>query len=58
MKIPIPDYLLRAWITHQRRIIDNVRCDPRDTRTVNALRLARKDLRNMEKHLGASDRKV
>ena len=51
MQKPIPAYLLREWHRHLKRIVENATCDPSDTRTVNALRLARKDLRGMEKHL-------
>ena len=49
--IPVPEYRLREWQRHLKRIVDNTVCDPADTCTVNALRLARRDLRNLEKYL-------
>ena len=51
MKTEIPLYVLRDWQRHLSRIVENVTCDPSDTRTVNALRLVRKDLRRMERYL-------
>ena len=47
----IPDYKAKALYTHLRRILGNVKCDPADTRTFNALRLARQDLRDLEKRI-------
>jgi len=47
----IPRYRLREWAAHLKRILDNATCDPSDYRTVNALRMARKDLRRMEKYI-------
>lgn len=51
MHDPIPQYRLREWHRHLKRITENATCDPGDTRTANALRLARKDLREMERHI-------
>lgn len=51
MKTEIPLYVLRDWQRHLSRIVEYATCDPSDTRTVNALRLARKDLRRMERYL-------
>lgn len=48
---PIPQYRLREWHRHLKRIAENATCDPGDTRTANALRLARKDLCEMERHI-------
>lgn len=38
-----------------KRIIENATCDTRDTRTVNALRLAKADLRKLEKIIQDDD---
>lgn len=54
MQPAIPAYLLREWHRHLKRIVENASCNPSDTRTLNALRLARKDLRTMEKYLSES----
>lgn len=51
METVIPHYVLRDWHRHLSRVLDNVTCDPSDTRTANALRLAHKDLRRMERYL-------
>lgn len=40
---------------HMKRIIENATCDPRDTRTVNAMRLAKADLRKLEKIIQDDD---
>ena len=40
---------------HMKRIIENATCDPRDTRTVNAIRLAKTDLRKLEKIIQEND---
>lgn len=50
-KMEIPTYIIREWHSHIRRIAENATCDPSDTRTANALRLARKDIRRMERYL-------
>lgn len=47
----IPDYRLREWAAHLRRIVDNATCDSDDYRTANALRMARKDLKRMERYI-------
>ncbi len=52
----IPEYRLREWRTHLKRIVDNAVCDPSDTRTANAVRMARKDLQRMEKYLTEHDK--
>lgn len=52
----IPDYKAKALYTHLKRIVENVRCDPSDTRTVNSLRLARRDLRDLEKILSKNEK--
>ena len=57
MKIEIPDYRLREWHTHLLRIVENAVCDPSDTRTANALRMARKDLCRMEKYIKNTNQK-
>lgn len=44
MKTEIPLYVLRDWHRHLSRVLDNVSCDPSDTRTANALRMARRDV--------------
>lgn len=51
MKISIPEYRLREICRHLSRITTHACCDNADLRTVNALRLARKDLRMLEKYL-------
>lgn len=51
MRIEIPEYRLREWHRHLKRIVENARCDSTDTRTTDALRLARKDLRSLEKYI-------
>lgn len=51
MNIPIPEYRLREIHRHLSRIAAHASCDNADLRTVNALRLARKDLRTLEKYL-------
>lgn len=51
MKTEIPLYALREWHRHLARIVGNVTCDPSDTRTANALRMARRDLRRMDKYI-------
>lgn len=55
MRIPIPEYVLRDWHRHLKRIVENATCDRADTRTANALRLARKDLYRMNKLLPDND---
>lgn len=55
MRQEIPQYLIREWHSHLKRIVNNVSCDPSDSRTANALRLARKDLRRMEQILNPND---
>lgn len=47
----IPDYRAKTLCKHLKRIVENVKCDPADTRTLNALRLARQDLRDLEKRI-------
>lgn len=51
MKKQIPAYFLKSLYTHYKRIAENARCDPSDTRTANALRLAKSDLRKLDKIL-------
>lgn len=51
MKTEIPLYVLRDWHRHLSRIVEYATCDPSDTRTANAMRLVRKDLRRMERYL-------
>lgn len=53
MPIPVPEYLLLEWLRHFRRIAERAVCDSSDTKTANALRLARKDVRRMESMLGS-----
>ena len=52
----IPEYRLREWYRHFKRIAENARCDSSDTTTVNALRMARKDIRRIEKYLNEHDK--
>lgn len=47
--IYIPAYRARALATHLRRIIEKAGCNPSDLRTANALRLAKADLRYIDK---------
>lgn len=47
----IPDYKVQALYRHLKRIVENVRCSPADTRTIDALRLARLDMRDLEKRI-------
>lgn len=51
MQAEVPLYLIAEWRRHLKRIVKNVGTDPSDTRTRNALRLARKDLEQMDKYL-------
>lgn len=44
MKTEIPLYVLRDWQRHLSRIVEYATCDPSDTRTANALRMARRDV--------------
>lgn len=56
MQIQIPEYLLREWHRHLKRIVENATYERADTRTANAFRLARKDLRRMNKLLPDNDK--
>ena len=47
----IPRSKAKAIYAHLKRIVENVRPDATDTRTYNALRLARKDLRTLETYI-------
>lgn len=47
----IPDYILRGWLSHFRRIVANGECSPSDHRTRDAFRLAAKDIIRLEKYL-------
>lgn len=47
----VPDYLIRLWYCRYSRIAMYAKADPRDTRTLNALRLARKDLKQFSKYI-------
>lgn len=51
MKTEIPLYLIAGWYRHLKRIAECARSESNDIKTTNALRLARKDLRSMEKYL-------
>lgn len=51
MKTEIPLYVLQDWQRHLKRIVENARCSSNDVRTINAIRLAKKDLRRMERYL-------
>lgn len=51
MQMQIPEYRLREWHTHLKRILENAECDRNDTRTADAIRLAKKDLRRMERYI-------
>lgn len=50
--IAVPAYRARSMAAHLKRITERACCDPSDTRTANALRLAKADLRTLEKLLG------
>ena len=52
--IHIPRYKLREWLSRYRRIADHAIIDPSDSRTANALRLARKDIAAIEGYLKGS----
>lgn len=54
----IPDYKVKALCSHLRRIVECAKCDPRDTKTVNALRLAKKDLRILEKTMNYGNKEM
>lgn len=47
----IPSHILLGWQSHMKRVAGHAACDPSDTRTANALRLLRRDLRTMERYL-------
>lgn len=47
----LPDYRAKALINHLQRIVNHASCSHSDTRTVNALRLVRQDLRYLSKLL-------
>lgn len=47
----IPDYFLAGLYAHYRRIVEHSYHDPADYRTADALRLARKELRRLERCL-------
>lgn len=56
MQIQVPEYLLREWHRHLKRIVENASYERADTRTANAFRLARKDLHRMNKLLPDNDK--
>ena len=56
MQIQVPEYLLREWHRHLTRIVEHATYNRADTRTANAFRLARKDLRRMNKLLSDNDK--
>lgn len=47
----IPEYIILATYNHLKRIVDNAKCERADTRTANAIRLARTDLKRLEKYV-------
>lgn len=49
----IPRYLLENAVRHMERVADKCRASPEDSRTANALRLLRRDIANLKKHLNA-----
>lgn len=49
----IPRYLLENAVRHMERVADNCRASPDDSRTANALRLLRRDITNLKRHLTA-----
>lgn len=51
----IPEYRLREWHRHLKRIVENAMTERNDTRTANALRLARRDLQLMNKIINSKD---
>lgn len=57
MNMQIPDYKARAIYAHLKRIVENVEPDISDTRTVNAFRLARQDLRQLKKYIEMEENK-
>lgn len=53
----IPRYKVENLIRHLERIVANCHAEPCDTRTANALRLARKDLDYLRKYSGIPSKK-
>lgn len=51
----IPRSKAKAIYAHLKRIVENVRPDATDTRTYNALRLARKDLRALKTYIAMDE---
>lgn len=47
----IPTYIAKAVYSHYKRIVDNARVDKSDIRTLNAMRLAKKDLQRLIKFI-------
>ena len=47
----IPEYKAKALYAHLKRIVECAKCDSTDTKTANALRLAKVDLRWLEKQI-------
>ncbi len=50
-KIHIPAYLVCEWLRHFRRLAIYGRYNEDDTRTANAFRMAKKDVRRMERYI-------
>lgn len=47
----VPDYLLRQWFSRYQRMALNATADVSDTRTLNAIRLAKKDIKLFSKYV-------
>lgn len=54
----IPYYRVKVLRVHLKRILEHAKCAPGDTRTANAIRLAKEDLRVLEKLLSNERRKI
>lgn len=53
----IPRYKVESLIRHLERIVANCRAEPCDSRTANALRLARKDLADLRRYSGTKTKR-
>ena len=56
MKKQVSTYFLKALYTRYKRIAENATCEPSDTRTTNALRLAKSDLRKLDRIINEQHR--
>lgn len=51
----IPLYFAKALLSHCKRMAEHGTADRSDTKTVNAFRLARKELRRLERMINETD---